>query len=132
MLRSGIIFLADDDCEDVELFRDALTEICAHCNLFSFPDGYQLLEGLRNCNKLPDLIFVDVNMPTIDGFEALVQIRQDRKLSAIPTIIYSTSSNQDHISKAYALGASSYIKKPNDFKTLKEILKKILVLHEKF
>lgn len=67
-------------------------------------------------------------MPIMNGFEALSSIKQIPPLANIPTVIYSTSSNFDHISKAYEIGASSYFKKPSDFNSLKAKLEEMLLI----
>lgn len=128
MLRSTNIFLADDDCDDVEFFTEAIDLISTNCTTTVFSDGSELIEGLKNCQQFPDIIFIDINMPIMNGFETLSSIKQIPPLATIPTVIYSTSSNHDHISKAYEIGASSYFKKPSDFNSLKAKLEELLLI----
>lgn len=126
MLRSKNIYLAEDDCDDVEFFTDALQEIGSDYTLKVFGNGAELVENVKNSEQLPDIIFLDINMPIMDGFETLAEIKQIPSLVAIPTIIYSTSSNYDHISRAYEIGANSYFKKPSDFNSLAKELEGLL------
>lgn len=131
MLRPKNIFLADDDCEDAELFIDAITEITQDYIVTVFCNGAKLLEGLKNCKQYPDIIFIDINMPIMNGLEALAEIKKNSYLNLLPTVIYSTSSNQNDITKAYEIGADSYLKKPSDFKQLKAQLQTLLNFHWK-
>jgi CheY-like chemotaxis protein len=128
MVISKNIYLADDDCDDVEFFKDALNEITFDFHLTISSNGQELLDTLHSSSLLPDIIFIDLNMPIMDGFEALSLIKTNEVLNSIPTVIYSTSSNMNHITKAYELGASSYFKKPSDFKSLKNELEKVLLI----
>lgn len=128
MVISKNIYLADDDWDDVEFFKDALNEITFDFHLTISSNGQDLLDKLHNSCLLPDIIFIDLNMPIMDGFEALSLIKTNEVLNSIPTVIYSTSSNMNHITKAYELGASSYFKKPSDFKSLKNELEKVLLI----
>lgn len=128
MLISKNIYLADDDSDDVEFFKDALNEITPDLQLIISSNGQELVDKLQSTSQLPDIIFIDINMPLMDGFEALSHLKKDNALSSIPTVIYSTSSNTNHISRAYELGASSYLKKPSDFKSLKNELERVLLI----
>lgn len=128
MILSKNIYLADDDCEDVEFFKDALNEIASDFLLTISSNGQELLDTLHRCSLLPDIIFIDINMPIMDGFEALSLLKTNHALNSIPTVIYSTSSNSNHITRAYELGASSYFKKPSNFKSLKNELEKVLLI----
>lgn len=128
MLTPKNIYLAEDDCDDVQFFTDALNEITPDTSLTVFCNGAELLKGLEDCKQLPDIIFVDINMPIMNGLEALALIGKSQAFKSIPVIISSTSSNMDNITEAYQLGASSYFKKPSDFSSLKEQLKGILLI----
>lgn len=102
------IFLADDDRDDVEFFTLALEEICGRCALNVSENGEELIHNLQAASTLPDIIFIDVNMPRIDGLTALEAIRKMPALDAVPVIVYSTSSNRLSISRAYENRANYY------------------------
>ncbi|WP_082564300.1 response regulator [Flavobacterium sp. Root420] len=91
-------------------------------------NGLELLNRLYNKElDIPDIIFLDLNMPVMSGFESLKQIRDDAKFKDIPIIaIYSTSATEDGIKNTFGLGANAYIVKPTDFNDLKKLLKKVI------
>ena len=121
------IVLADDDADDRELFREALNEI-QKVNFKTAKDGLSLMQMLKENKELPDVIFLDLNMPRMDGQACLKQIKQDKKLHDIPVIIYSTSKSPQYIEETYQNGACLYITKPDSFTKLKRIMEKILSL----
>lgn len=120
------VYLADDDCDDADFFREALYEICPKCNLTVFCNGEELLDNLRSGVAVPDIIFVDVNMPRMDGITALQAIKDLPAIKGIPVIIYSTSANNAHIAKALEYGASQYLVKPSNFIKLRDNIKVML------
>ena len=121
------IFLADDDSDDVELFQEALEEICISCTLTSSKDGIELLNKL-SCpeNSLPEVMFIDVNMPLMNGLECLEQIRLHESLKNIPVVILTTSISPTTVERAYELGANMFVEKPSDFKELKSMIVKVM------
>lgn len=123
------IMLADDDIDDRMLFEEALRELCEKSRFVTSIDGYDLLNTLNNTSPPPpDVIFLDINMPKLDGLECLTKIKNNPSYKDIPVIIFSTSSNQENIEKAKLIGASYYIKKPTNFKSLKDIISKVCEL----
>jgi CheY-like chemotaxis protein len=125
------IFLADDDEDDQFMFQEALQEIVASTNLVTANDGEQLMETLHNLKgNLPDVHFLDLNMPRKNGFQCLREIRLNEKFSSLPTIIFSTSYEPDVIERLYKSGADHYIKKPTEFNELKKIIERVLKIVE--
>jgi CheY-like chemotaxis protein len=121
------IFLADDDEDDHFMFLEVLKEIQAPTSLVTASDGEQLMEALHSLNgNLPDVLFLDLNMPRKNGFQCLVEIRQDEKFRALRTIIFSTSYEVEMIERLYQSGADHYIKKPTEFGELKVIIERVL------
>jgi CheY-like chemotaxis protein len=121
------ILLIDDDIDDVGLFREALKRIAPSVSLQYFNEGEEALGNLlEEKNVLPDIIFLDINMPKVNGWEFLVSFREARHLKHVPVIIYSTSSENREIRKAKELGANGFITKPDSFTQLKEMLAAIL------
>ena len=121
------IFLADDDEDDQFMFQEALKEIHAPTNLVTASDGEQLMEVLLSLNgKLPDVLFLDLNMPRKNGFQCLCEIRQNEKFSSLRTVIFSTSYEVEVIEKLYENGADHYVKKPTEFSELKVIIERVL------
>ncbi len=75
---------------------------------------------------LPDVLFLDLNMPLKNGFECLQEIKSEPGLKNIPVIIFSTTAQDNAIDETYRGGAQLYIQKPNDFRQLRELIEKIL------
>jgi CheY-like chemotaxis protein len=124
------ILLADDDEDDRIFFKEALQEIRVKTVITLVNDGLQLMNYLNDpVNKLPDVIFLDLNMPAKSGFDCLMEIRSDKRLRDLAIAIYSTSSSDENIEEAFVQGANIYIKKPNDFTILKTILEQVISLN---
>ncbi|GGF54640.1 response regulator [Alteromonas lipolytica] len=127
------ILMADDDEDDRLLALDALKEGRVLNNLNCVEDGIELLEYLRREGKFadpavsprPSLILLDLNMPRMDGREALQQIKADPSLRSIPVVILTTSKEEEDMIRGYDLGAASYITKPVNFDGLVELMRAI-------
>jgi CheY-like chemotaxis protein len=112
------ILYADDDRDDRELMTEALSKIDPSISCQTASDGQHVLELLRNSNELPDYIFLDINMPVMDGKQCLVELKNETRLKNIPVVIYSTTQDAKEINQLYRMGASSFIQKPNNFSEL--------------
>jgi CheY-like chemotaxis protein len=122
------ILLADDDSDDRFFFDKALKAIPFQTQLTTIEDGEKLMVYLReNSERLPDVLFLDYNMPKKNGFECLVEIKQNAKLKALPVILYSTYLHQDIADILYQTGAHFYVRKTG-FIELKTIIHNILTL----
>lgn len=120
-------FIADDDPDDQELFIEALHEIDALFKYETALDGQEALNKLmNNAINLPDYIFLDLNMPKMNGKECLAEIQKNQLLKKIPVIIYSTSADQKDMHEAMQLGAVFFLQKPNRFEELFRALKHII------
>jgi len=119
------ILRTNDEPYDRFLFGEALSLADKSVRYLSAFDGVDALEKLNTVDMLPpDLIFLDVNMPRMNGIDCLKQIKSSEKLKSIPVIMYSTSSYYQP--ECIAHGASHYLEKPNDFSQLCDTLKFIL------
>jgi CheY-like chemotaxis protein len=117
------ILLAEDDDDDSMLFKEALSELSIEAKLLRVKDGEELMQMLdRSGNKLPDIVFLDINMPRKNGFECLLEIKKSDKYQNVPVVILSTSSGKDLVAKMYEAGANLYICKPNQFNHLKKVI----------
>jgi CheY-like chemotaxis protein len=130
------IMLADDDEDDRLFFREAFEEVKIKTNITTFNNGVQLMDYLNDStHPLPDIIFLDLNMPRKSGLECLQEIRNDERLRQLSVAIYSTSSSEKDIEDTFIQGANVYIKKPSDFGKLKKILSDVvnmkLAIHNK-
>jgi CheY-like chemotaxis protein len=121
------VFLADDDPEDIDLFESALKEISSTIKITIARDGRELLEFVRIVT--PDMIFLDINMPCMNGLDCLSELRRLTYLRDVPIIMYSTGTKAEHIEQSYALGANRYIKKPVYFASIKEQLSQVVALN---
>lgn len=115
------ILLADDDDDDCFIFQEVLNEIGCNAQLFTVNDGMELMRYLQ-VNHLPEVLFLDLNMPKKNGFECLTEIKSKPDLQTLPVIIFSTSFDDETIAHLYQNGATYFIQKPSDFKELKQVI----------
>ncbi|MBO9151309.1 response regulator [Chitinophaga sp. GCM10012297] len=125
------IILADDDHDDCFLFDDALKELGIGFELMLVHDGDHLMSHLSGSPQLPDILFLDLNMPRKTGFECLSEIKTSDKLKDVPVVIYSTSMDADAANLLYHKGASLFIRKPNQFSQIKDVLRQSLAFVER-
>ncbi len=117
------ILLADDDIDDCLFFKHAMEELLLSDQLTTVHDGEQLMRYLSdNSAHLPDVLFLDINMPRKNGLECLSEIKQNTMLKDIPVVIFSTSNPREKIDMVFKNGADIYIHKPGDFSQLKQVL----------
>jgi CheY-like chemotaxis protein len=120
------ILLVDDDVDEHEIFTSALENVSPDVMLTSAASGFDALKILLEKTALPELIFLDINMPTMNGFQFLSELRQHENLKHIPVIIYSTTAVPETIERAKQSGAMGFISKPGDFSELEKILQEVL------
>jgi CheY-like chemotaxis protein len=121
-------FIADDDPDDQELFIEALHSIDKDCNCITAFDGQDAVVKLKqHIDALPDFIFLDLNMPKLNGKECLAEIKKDANFNNIPVIIYSTSTAQKEIDETIKMGAAFFLQKPNRFEDLSRALSNIIL-----
>ena len=127
------IILADDDEGDRLIFLEAIAELKMHTDVKAVNNGIQLMELLNKEDmRLPNFLFLDLNMPRKNGLCCLQEIRKTERLKDIFIAVYSTSGNEKDIEETTRHGADVYIIKPNSFSKLKEILHKTIstkILH---
>ena len=112
--------IIDDDEDDKFFFKEATEGMLSSSVCLEANDGADALYKLRKAEQLPDFIFLDVNMPRMDGRECLKELKKDEKLKNIPVIMYSTSFSKESIEEFQSLGSLHYLFKPTDMKTLPE------------
>jgi CheY-like chemotaxis protein len=127
------ILLAEDTPSDIQLFQMALARCGDVHSVQSVKYGQEVIDYLRgeppfnqSDRQVPNIIFMDLKMPRMDGFEVLEWLRQNPECSIIPVIILSSSGLDGDVLRAYRLGANAYFQKPNDFSQLQDILESIL------
>jgi len=121
-----LLLLADDDIDDTEMFCEALAVVDENIICHCAKNGSEALKILNDLNEKPELIFLDLNMPVMSGWDCLKIIKKDQRFQEIPVIMISTSSHQKDIDTASELGAICYFVKPNSFTDLKNILEEII------
>ena len=120
-----MVLLIDDDKDDCDIFCDAANEV-SECKCHCVHDPVDALAVLAKTQKLPLCIFLDINMPVMDGFTVLKHIRENPKFSGIPVVMYSTTPNPSEAQRSLSLGADRFIRKTSDYKRLVNQLKEIL------
>ena len=121
------ILLIDDDKDDAELFVDALQETGTSADFDHYHNGIEALARLAEADShRPDVIFLDINMPVVDGWECLRRIKQVALLKNIPIVMYSTSNLQEKGVSPADVGATAFLTKPDSFSELKRKLSELL------
>jgi CheY-like chemotaxis protein len=116
------LLLADDDRDDRELFAEALAAVDPSVICEEAEDGKQALQRLAaEQADLPNLIFLDINMPVMSGWEVLKHLKENRHYAKIPVIMYTTSSGEKEKRIAADLGAICFVTKPDDIKLVKNM-----------
>jgi CheY-like chemotaxis protein len=131
-LSTRHILLADDDKDDSILFQDILDELPLSTRLTTVFNGEQLMQFLNETKEqLPDVLFLDLNMPRKNGFDCLSEIKRSEKLKSLSVVIFSTSYEPEIVSLLYKNGAQYYIRKPNSYTQLKKLIQEALILTDK-
>jgi CheY-like chemotaxis protein len=119
-----MVMLIDDDKDDCDIFCEAVSQV-TDCKCHCLHNPVDALSVLDRSQRLPDCIFLDINMPFMNGFAVLSKIKNDPKLSNIPIIVYSTTSNQKEVERSLDLGASRFVRKTSDYHRLVSSLKDV-------
>lgn len=121
------ILLIDDDRDDAELFQEVLKEIDSSIGFNHIEDSKKGLEKLTaQTNNLPDIIFLDINMPIVSGWQCLDHFKKTEHLKDIPVIMFTTSSQPREKENALQHGANGFITKPNEYQVLKNSLSEVI------
>ena len=119
-MKQIVVYLTDDDADDRELFEEALANISLNTKIYTFSNGVELMAKLlqKECD-LPNVLFIDLNMPMMTGEECIIDIRREPRFDKIPIVVYSTASDSEELYRLQELGANRYLQKPNTFSDLK-------------
>ncbi|MGJ5643354.1 response regulator [Formosa sp. S-31] len=129
-LKALNIALVDDDEDDRFLFKEAIDQIHIQTELSLFENGQLFMDFLNTPKiKLPQVVFLDLNMPVKNGLECLQEIRSTDTLKELSVAIYSTSSSETDINETFINGANIYINKPTEFSKLKSVIEKVLQIN---
>lgn len=127
IIQNQIYFIVDDDLDDIDFFCEIINEIDKGALCYKAHNGEEALKELCRKNGIrPNYIFLDLNMPRMDGKTCLTELKKNRSLKNIPVIIFTTSNHPKEKSEMMARGASYFLSKATSFKTLKEGILKAL------
>ena len=122
-----VILLADDDADDFDIFRESLEASRCEAKLYRAEDGATVFAFLNEtANPRPDLIFLDLNMPVMNGWQTLAKLKNETAFEDIPVIMYTTSSHYRDGEIASDLKAHGLITKPSNPRILTEVIKRIV------
>jgi CheY-like chemotaxis protein len=122
------ILLAEDDEDDIYLFKMAVGDIEKDIQIRIAGNGIECMKILTR-SSLPDLVFLDINMPMKSGLDVLEEIRSEERLKGLTVIVLSTASSQQVINQAYTKGADLYIPKGVSYEQFKSLLANVLARH---
>ncbi len=128
VLEKKIILFADDDPDDRFLYETAFRELdgADRFELQFAVDGADLMAKIQSDAPLPALVFLDLNMPQLDGKQCLARIRTMAPPAELPVVILSTSGAAQDVEDAYALQANLYLQKPTTYQSIIEVLKRCI------
>jgi CheY-like chemotaxis protein len=120
------VVLVDDDLDDHEVFKSACSVVDPAIEVTGFESGEQALRGLAKSRSLPDMIFLDLNMPRLNGIEVLEAVKAIESLKTVPIVVYTTSFDSRVRERCEQIGAMDVMEKPNSFDALCEKLEALL------
>lgn len=128
-----ILAIEDDPKKDIELARKEIKRNNILNKVIALKDGEEALDYLfsrgkysdKSSARLPELIFLDLNLPKVDGFEVLQEIREKQRTVSLPVAIFTASKKEEDIIKSYNLGANTFIRKPITFKDISKVIKNL-------
>ncbi|MBO6515847.1 MAG: response regulator [Bacteroidia bacterium] len=126
MLSSKQILLLEDDLVDVMTIKRGIAQLGINNECVVKSNGEEGLEYLEACNELPGIIFLDINMPKMNGIEFLKQIKTNAKWAQIPVVVLTTSKDQQDKEDTFQLGIAGYMIKPVDYDEFKQMLDAIM------
>lgn len=116
------ILYVDDDADDREIFCDAVRSIDENIICVTATNGLDALSFLESQTQLPDVVFLDINMPLMGGKTCLAEIRGSKKMAHLHVIMFTTSTNPREIEECKKIGANDFINKPASYLHLRELL----------
>lgn len=128
-LNTCQIVLVDDDKDDQFIFCEAFEDIDKNINICTFNNGQEFLDFIAGSEEsYPAIVFMDLNMPILNGIQCLNKLREQTRFKDLSIIIYSTSNSERDIKETFEIGANRYMNKPNSFSKLKSLLSQAISL----
>ena len=129
-MKTGFtIFYTDDDKDDQGFFLEIIATINKDYKVIIQNNGQELLESLNNLSLYPHILFLDINMPGLNGLEILEIIRADKNHKSLPIVMFSTSRDEKTIAKSRELGANFYLPKLELFEQLKKSIEHTITIN---
>ena len=125
-MKTLLIFLIEDDIDDQEIFSLIMEEAYPRVECVFAKDGVEAMEKIENETFIPNLIFIDLNMPRMNGMECLAGIKNIKRLDSIPIYVYSTSAEQQIIMQCMELGATGFIMKHTNIDNAKKEFQRVI------
>jgi CheY-like chemotaxis protein len=131
MADTSLLWIIDDDPSYPKIMEEALRLEKIQAELIWFENGAAALSSLqekikaRNFEKLPSFIFLDINMPGMNGFEVLQKLKENQSFRLLPVFMLSVSQSAQDVERSYQNGAAAYLSKPSDFGQLREMLRAV-------
>jgi len=127
------VLLVEDSADDVELTLRALSKSDILVEVVVVHDGVEALDFIfgtgpyagRNLNVMPTVVFLDLKLPRVNGFEVLQRIRADERTKLLPVVILTSSNEERDVIHSYELGANSYVCKPVDYMQFSEAIRQL-------
>ena len=119
--------IVDDDIDDREMLEEAIADLIQEVNCLNASNGFDALQLITTSSIVPCLIFLDLNMPKMNGFQFLEKFKTTQKFQHVPIVIYTTSSRPEDQKQSEKLGASHFMVKPSSPVRLKEELEEIFI-----
>ena len=129
MPQNFTLLIIDDDEDDKEMLFEVVTEMYEGVSLLKASSGAEGLQMLEKMERLPDYIFLDLNMPRMSGIQCLEFLKSNEEFRSIPVVIYTTSKSAEHEDETKKLGAAHFITKPISIKALKKELEPVFSNH---
>jgi CheY-like chemotaxis protein len=120
--------LVEDDTDDQHLFSYCMQKICRDYKCIIANNGKEALDMLTEIAELPDIIFMDINMPVVDGYSCLKRVKENMKFSSIPVIVFSTAHKEFAEDTALKLGACKFIQKPLELDNFCKVIEEAINL----
>ena len=120
------IVIAEDDFDDADIVQQSFESNGNFAKIELVKNGQELLDLLRSCTECPDVILTDINMPIMNGIEALKELYNDPQLKPIPCFVYSTSINPTYEAQCKELGVKAFLIKPYSFEEFDNIPSRIV------
>lgn len=119
-----MIFYADDDPEVIMILQSVADDL--NINLHAFHSGNEVLEKLKVSPEPGAIVFLDINMPGLNGLQVLQLIRENQSWNYVPVVMYTTSTYSEHVKESFELGANFYLPKISDYQNLINAVKFVM------